>query len=174
MRACVHIRSCSCFSGSVKVDLMSSEAAHQIGGQQRLKVQEQPSAGDLLQPAPAGFLGLRKVLGVRAVRARLPACTVELKAETEIWVMPVITWLQFDDWSLFTWLRTASRCSEKAQTAATRDWLSTMSLLSWISESGGRPAKKRIQIRGVKLKRHKWVPFTNYSFLGWVRSCGEF
>lgn len=63
---------------------MSSKAAHQIRGQQRLEVQEQPGAGELLQPAPAGFLGLLKVLGVRAVGARLPACTVELKTETEI------------------------------------------------------------------------------------------
>lgn len=63
---------------------MRSEAAHQIRRQQRLKVQEQPGAGDLLQPAPAGLLGLQKVLGVLAVQARLPACTVELKAETEI------------------------------------------------------------------------------------------
>lgn len=71
-------------SGSVKVDLMSSEAAHQIRGQEGLKVQEQPGAGDLLQPAAAGLLGLLDVLGVRAVRARLPAGAVELDPETEI------------------------------------------------------------------------------------------
>lgn len=88
VQMCVHVcvctGSCSCFSGSVKVDLMSSEAAHQIRGQQRLKVKEQPYAGNLLQPASAGLLDLLKVLGVQAIRARLSACTVELKAETEI------------------------------------------------------------------------------------------
>lgn len=46
-------------------------------------MEEQPSAGDLLQPTAAGFLGLLKVLGVRAVLVRLPARIVELRAGTE-------------------------------------------------------------------------------------------
>lgn len=36
------------------------------------------------------------------------------------------------------WFNTASNCSEKEQTAATRLWLNTISLLSWISESEER------------------------------------
>lgn len=42
-------------------------------------MEEQPNAGNLLQPTAAGFLGLLKVLWVRAVRAWLPAYIVELK-----------------------------------------------------------------------------------------------
>lgn len=76
------------------MDLMSSEAAHQIRRQQGLKVQEQSSAGDLLQPALTGLLGLLKVLGVRAW---LPACAIELDVETEIEATAEITRLQFDD-----------------------------------------------------------------------------
>lgn len=76
------------------MDLMSSEAAYQIRRQQGLKVQEQSSAGDLLQPALAGLLGLLKVLGVLAW---LPACSTELKVETEIEATAEITRLQSDD-----------------------------------------------------------------------------
>lgn len=76
---CVCLREAALvFQGLVKVDLMSSESAHQIRGQQGLEVQEQPGAGDLLQPAPAGVPGLLEVLGVRAFRAGLPARAVEL------------------------------------------------------------------------------------------------
>lgn len=81
-------------------------------------MQEQPGAGDLLQPAPTGLLGLLKVLGVRA---RLPACAVELNAETDIEATPAITRPQFMIYDAVTWLSMASRCSEKAQTAATSD-----------------------------------------------------
>lgn len=42
-------------------------------------MEEQPNAGNLLQPTAAGFLGLLEVLWVRAVRAWLPAHIVELK-----------------------------------------------------------------------------------------------
>lgn len=47
-------------------------------------MKEQPSAGDLLQPTTAGFLGLLKVLGVLGVLVlfRLLAYTVELKVDT--------------------------------------------------------------------------------------------
>lgn len=45
-------------------------------------MEEQPSAGDLLQPTAAGFLGLLKVLGVLAILVRLPAYTVELRVGT--------------------------------------------------------------------------------------------
>lgn len=76
------------------MDLMSSEAAHQIRRQQGLKVQEQSSAGDLLQPALAGLLGLLKVLGVLAW---LPARAIELNVETEIEATAEITRLQLDD-----------------------------------------------------------------------------
>lgn len=41
-------------------------------------MEEQASAGDLLQPTSADFLGLLKVLGVRAVWVLLPGYTVEL------------------------------------------------------------------------------------------------
>lgn len=43
-------------------------------------MEEQPSAGDLLQPTAAGFLGLLKVLGVLAVLVKLPAYIMELKS----------------------------------------------------------------------------------------------
>lgn len=46
-------------------------------------MKEQPGAGDLFQPTAAGFLGLLKVLGVRTVLVRLPACIVELKMDVE-------------------------------------------------------------------------------------------
>lgn len=46
-------------------------------------MEEQPSAGDLLQPTAAGFLGLLKVLGVRAVLVWLPAYIVDLRVDTK-------------------------------------------------------------------------------------------
>lgn len=61
----------------------SWHGAHQIGGEEGLEVEEQPSAGDLLQPTTAGFLGLLKVLWVRAVLLRLPAYIVELRVDTK-------------------------------------------------------------------------------------------
>lgn len=46
-------------------------------------MEEQPSTGDLLQPTTAGFLGLLKVLRVRAVLVRLSAYIVELRVDTK-------------------------------------------------------------------------------------------
>lgn len=46
-------------------------------------MEEQAGAGDLLQPMAAGFLGLLEVLRVRAVRAGLPAYSVELEDDRE-------------------------------------------------------------------------------------------
>lgn len=46
-------------------------------------MKEQPSAGNLLKPTAAGFVGLLNVLGVRAVLVRLSAYIVELRADTK-------------------------------------------------------------------------------------------
>lgn len=42
--------------------LAEETAAHQIRGEKRLEVEQEASAGDLLQPPAAGFLGVGKVL----------------------------------------------------------------------------------------------------------------
>ena len=51
---------------------------HQVGGEEGLEVQQEPSGGDLLQPAFAGFLGL---LGVWALQVGLWGPAVGLGEE---------------------------------------------------------------------------------------------
>lgn len=72
----------SCFY-RVCLSRLSENWAHQIGGEERLEVEEQPSTGNLLQPAPAGFLGLLMVLGVREVLVLFSANTVELRVDMQ-------------------------------------------------------------------------------------------
>lgn len=54
--------------------------AHQVGREQGLEVEEQPSAGNLLQPLATGFLRVLMVLRVRGVLV-LPVHIVELNGE---------------------------------------------------------------------------------------------
>lgn len=92
-------------------------------------MEEQASTGDLLQPTSGDFLGLLKVLGVRAVWVLLPGYTVELievtkslsEGLTGVIIVKSSYFSHCEPCVQFTWLRTARRCSEKAHTAATRD-----------------------------------------------------